>query len=143
MAFNKGARILIRELRRGLPQHCLFECYQQDFLMYERVLNQQPKDKNKIYSLHEPQVYCMAKGKDHKPYEYGSRASIASTATSNIIVGVVSRMRRICMTVTPYPKYLRMLKRHVARRLNKPYVTGAIVEKAASMKPRSYCLKKH
>jgi hypothetical protein len=27
---------------------------------------QQPKDKNKIYSLHEPDVYVIAKGKDHK-----------------------------------------------------------------------------
>lgn len=32
------AGILIRELRRQLPQHCLFERYQQDFLLYERVL---------------------------------------------------------------------------------------------------------
>ena len=84
------AGILIRELRRELPQHCLFERYQQDFLLYERVLAQQPKDKNKIYSLHEPQVYCVAKGKDHKQYEYGSKASIASTAQGNLIVGVVS-----------------------------------------------------
>jgi len=84
------AGILIRELRRQLPQHCLFERYQQDFLLYERVLKQQPKDANKIYSLHEPQVYCIAKGKDHKQYEYGSKASIASTAKSNLIVGVVS-----------------------------------------------------
>lgn len=84
------AGILIRELRRELPQYCLFECYQQDFLFYERILKQQPKDKNKIYSLHEPQVYCIAKGKDHKPYEYGSKASVACTAKSNIIVGVVS-----------------------------------------------------
>lgn len=84
------AGILIRELRRELPQYCLFECYQQDFLFYERILKQQPKDKNKIYSLHEPQVYCIAKGKDHKQYEYGSKASIACTAKSNIIVGVVS-----------------------------------------------------
>jgi len=44
----------------------------------------------KIYSLHEPQVYCIAKGKDHKRYEYGSKVSIASTAKKNIIVGVVS-----------------------------------------------------
>ncbi len=51
------ARILIRELRRKLPQSCLFLSYQKNFLFYERVLNQQPKDKNKIYSLHEPQVY--------------------------------------------------------------------------------------
>lgn len=84
------AGILIRELRRQLPQHCLFERYQQDFLLYERVLKQQPKDANKIYSLHEPQVYCIAKGKDHKQYEYGSKASIASTAKSNLIVGVVN-----------------------------------------------------
>ena len=84
------AGILIRELRRKLPQYCLFDCYQQDFLLYERILKQQPKDTNKIYSLHEPQVYCVAKGKDHKQYEYGSKASIACTARSNIIVGVVS-----------------------------------------------------
>ncbi|GKS69152.1 IS5 family transposase [Nitrosomonas sp. PY1] len=84
------AGILIRELRRELPQYCLFECYQQDFLMYERILRQQSKDTNKIYSLHEPQVYCVAKGKDHKQYEYGSKASIASTAQGNLIVGVVS-----------------------------------------------------
>ncbi len=91
------ARILIRELRRELPQHCLFDYYQQDFLLYEQVLNQQPKDKNKIYSLHEPQVYCIAKGKDHKAYiyEYGSKASIASTATSNVIVGVVSHEKNL------------------------------------------------
>ena len=84
------ARTLIRELRKVLPQHCLFNCCHRAFLLYEQVLNQQPKDKNKIYSLHEPQVYCIAKGKDHKQYEYGSKASIASTATSNLIVGVVS-----------------------------------------------------
>ncbi|WP_244531863.1 hypothetical protein [Nitrosomonas aestuarii] len=89
------ARTLIRELRRALPQHCLFDCYQQDFLLYEQVLNQQPKDKIKIYSLHEPKAYCIAKGKDHKAYEYGSKASIASTATSNIIVGVVSHEQNL------------------------------------------------
>jgi IS5 family transposase len=89
------AGILMRELRRQLPQHCLFECYQRDFLWYERILAQQPKDTNKIYSLHEPQVYCVAKGKDHKQYEYGSKASIASTAKSNLIVGVVSHEQNL------------------------------------------------
>ncbi|MCF6254021.1 MAG: transposase, partial [Thiomicrorhabdus sp.] len=64
--------------------------HQADFLLYEKVLAQQPKDKNKIYSLHEPGVYCIAKGKDHVQYEYGNKVSIASTAKSNIIVGVVS-----------------------------------------------------
>jgi IS5 family transposase len=68
----------------------LFEQYQKDFLFYERVLNQQPKDKNKIYLLHEPTIYCISKGKDHKQYEYGHKVSMAATATTNIIVGVVS-----------------------------------------------------
>lgn len=89
------AGILIRELRRRLSAHDLFESHQKDFLFYESVLTQRLKDKNKIYSLHEPNVYCMAKGKDHVPYEYGNKVSIASTAKSNIIVGVVSHATNI------------------------------------------------
>ncbi len=54
------------------------------------MLKQKTKDKNKIYSLHEPNVHCMAKGKDHKQYEYGNKVSIASTAKGNIVVGVMS-----------------------------------------------------
>ncbi len=84
------AHVLIRELRRTLPKCDLFETHQKNFLFYERVLAQNPKDSDKIYSLHEPGVYCVAKGKDHKPYEYGNKVSIAATATGNIIVGVVS-----------------------------------------------------
>ncbi|MDD5114682.1 MAG: IS5 family transposase [Methylobacter sp.] len=84
------AHTLIRELRRTLPCYGLFERYQKDFLFCERVLTQQPKDHDKIYSLHEPEVYCIGKGKDHKPYEYGNKVSIAATAKSNVIVGVVS-----------------------------------------------------
>ena len=33
--------------------------------------------KNKVYSLHEPQVTCISKGKRGKPNEYGSKVSIA------------------------------------------------------------------
>ena len=82
------ARTLIRELRRRLPAELVSQ-YQADFDLYERVLNQQPKDKNKIYSLHEPQVYCIAKGKDHKAYEYGAKASVVSTAKDGIILAAV------------------------------------------------------
>ena len=55
------AHILIRELQRKLPQHGLLDTYQPDFLLYQRPSisrhgAQQPKDKNKIYSLHEPML---------------------------------------------------------------------------------------
>ena len=103
------AGILIRELRRRLPKYELFECYQKDFLLYERVLAQQPKDKNKIYSLHEPDAYCIGKGKDHKPYEYGNKVSVAATARSNIIVGVVSHERN-CHDNHTLPEVLAHIK---------------------------------
>jgi IS5 family transposase len=45
--------------------------------------------------LHEPDVYCIEKGKDHKQYEYGNKTSIASTAKTNIIVGAVSHESNI------------------------------------------------
>jgi hypothetical protein len=40
------ANKLIRELQRKLPTHSLFETYQKDFLFYQQVLAQQPKDIN-------------------------------------------------------------------------------------------------
>jgi hypothetical protein len=52
-------------------------------------------DKNKIYSLYEPDVSIIAKGKDHKQYEYGNKVSIVSTKDTNIIVGVASHDKNI------------------------------------------------
>ena len=52
-------------------------------------------DKNKIYNLHESQVYCIAKGKDHKSYEYGANPSIVSTAKEGLILSVVSHTENI------------------------------------------------
>lgn len=56
--------------------------------LFEKVLAQKRNSKNKIYSLHETQVACIAKGKTHKPYEFGSKISIAMIPGSNVIVGV-------------------------------------------------------
>ena len=83
------AGILLRELGRKLPQD-IRDQEAERFALYERVLRQQPKDKDKVYSLHEPDVYCVGKGKDHKVYEYGRKASVASTLKSQVIVGVES-----------------------------------------------------
>ena len=60
------------------------------FTLFTKVLNQQKNDKNKVYSLHEPDVYCIAKGKEHKTYEFGCKASIAVTKTNGIIVGATT-----------------------------------------------------
>jgi len=82
------AGTLLRELRRTLPEAVLTREAER-FALYERVLLQKKTDKDKIYSLHEPQVYCVAKGKDHKQYEYGAKASVVSTAQRGIILAAV------------------------------------------------------
>lgn len=53
----------------------------------ERIRTQQPKDKHKPYALNAPEVECIGKGKAHKPYEFGVKASIAVTHRSGLIVG--------------------------------------------------------
>ena len=55
-----------------------------------RLLAQQRKDKNKLYSIHEPEVRCIAKGKIHKPYEFGNKASFVTTSKSNWLVSAQS-----------------------------------------------------
>jgi transposase, IS5 family len=80
---------LIRELERKLPSAIRLE-QRESFALYRRVLRQQPADGDKSYSLHEPQVYCLSKGKEHKQYEFGSKASVVMTKTHGVIVGAVA-----------------------------------------------------
>ena len=53
----------------------------------ERIRTQQPKDKNKLYALHAPEVECIGKGKARKPYEFGVKTSSAVTHKSGLMVG--------------------------------------------------------
>jgi transposase, IS5 family len=45
------------------------------------VLTQKKRqDAPKVYALHAPEVECIGKGKAHKPYEFGVKVSLATTA---------------------------------------------------------------
>ena len=85
---------LTRELQRKLPVNSLSR-YAELFKIFERVLDQRRNSLDKIYSIHEPDVYCIGKGKEHKKYEFGAKASIAVTKNSGIIVGAVSHPQNI------------------------------------------------
>ena len=56
----------------------------------ERLLKQQPKDSHKLYSLHAPEVECIAKGKSRQPYEFGVKVSVATTHKEGLVVGMRS-----------------------------------------------------
>jgi len=62
---------------------------QNKLALAKRVYNQQRDDSNKIYSIHEPQVQCIAKGKVHKKYEFGNKAGYVTAARSNWILGAI------------------------------------------------------
>lgn len=80
---------LVRELLRKLPQERL-SLYLKDLNLYQRVLLQKRGDHDKIYSLHEPDVKCYSKGKEHKKYEFGSKASFLLDQKSGIIMGAIN-----------------------------------------------------
>jgi hypothetical protein len=42
----------------------------------QRIHAQKPKDKNKLYALHAPEVECIGKGKARKPYEFGVKVGV-------------------------------------------------------------------
>jgi IS5 family transposase len=52
-----------------------------------RVYKQKKEDSNKLYSYFAPEVNCISKGKAHKKYEFGCKASIVSTSVGNWIIG--------------------------------------------------------
>jgi IS5 family transposase len=80
---------LMRAVARQMSARQL-EQHGEQIALFERMLGQKRSDKNKLYSLHEPHVYCMSKGKAHQRYEFGTKASIATTRDSSIIIGALA-----------------------------------------------------
>jgi transposase, IS5 family len=78
---------LVRELERVL-NHAVLNIYGEQLQSCKRIISQKKSDSNKIYSLHEPDTACIAKGKAHKKFEFGSKVALAVITGSNVIVGV-------------------------------------------------------
>ena len=81
-----GKRVL-RELERKLPPTILQD-YEEVFRTYLKALTQERNTKDKIYSLHEPQVACIAKGKSGKNYEFGTKVAVVRGRKTGIISSI-------------------------------------------------------
>ena len=77
---------LVRELLRELPSDS--KCRERLELCLSFV-NGELLDGHKIYSLHEPDVLCICKGKEHKRYEFGNKVSIVRL-WNGLIIGALS-----------------------------------------------------
>jgi IS5 family transposase len=57
-------------------------------LLARRIFAQQRRDHGKLYSVHAPEVACIAKGKAHKRYEFGAKVRVVTTNRQGWIIGI-------------------------------------------------------
>lgn len=97
---RKKAKAALRKLRtiagrqlRDIQRQLSLEQqkqYRELFVIFNKILTQKKDDKNKVYSIHEPDVSCIAKGKEAKKFEFGNKTGIVLTKTSKILVGAIA-----------------------------------------------------
>ena len=108
-----------RDLDRKLEQKGIKELYQERLKIFERIIKQRKNDTNKIYSIHESSVSCIAKGKSHKPYEFGTKTSFATLPKHNIVVGVA------CFSGNPHDsKTIEKTLEQIRKNFNKVFKVG-------------------
>ena len=112
---------VIRDMRRKVnsPDFSLKTLLE----LCERLHAQQKTDKKKLYSLHEPDVQCISKGKAHKRYEFGQKVSVTSTNRANWIVGI-----NLCRN-NPYDGHTLATAIRTAERMTGVDITDAFVDK--------------
>ncbi len=79
---------VIRDIQRKCS--CPDESLASTLEVAQRIFTQKRNDKNKVYSVHEPAVECISKGKAHKRYEFGCKVSVASTSRGGWFVGALA-----------------------------------------------------
>ena len=85
---------LLREVQRKLPlaknQGKVLKTLQMWLERATRINSQKRKGKDKLYTLHAPEVECIGKGKARKPFEFVVKPGIAVTHKQGFIVGARS-----------------------------------------------------
>ena len=79
---------VIRDIERKCPEPD--ESLRSLLAVSTRIVTQNRHDKNKVYSVHEPAVDCISKGKAHKRYEFGCKVSVAATSRGGWFVGALA-----------------------------------------------------
>ena len=87
---TKRLRLYLGRVIRDIQRKCPKPGAQLKLLLERarRILEQQRHDRHKLYSVHAPEVECIAKGKAHKPYEFGCKVAVVTTSRTNWVVGI-------------------------------------------------------
>jgi len=82
---------LYRDIKRKLPEEFITSReFQHLGELVERAMSQTRKSKNKLYSVHEPHVECISKGKARKRYEFGCKVGFTSTSKEGFILSATA-----------------------------------------------------
>jgi IS5 family transposase len=78
---------ITRDIERKLQPEQIEE-FEKLLGLSHRLLLQKRHDKNKLYSIHAPEVVCISKGKSHKRYEFGCKVGLVTTMKNPFVVGI-------------------------------------------------------
>lgn len=85
------AKTLFTVFNKNLPEYSKkFYLIKKLCWALNKVITQTKKEKNKVYSIHEPQTKCIIKGKAGKKFEFGSKVSLVISKKSKIILGILN-----------------------------------------------------
>lgn len=85
---------VVRDIERKLPEANRTEAWQSALRLARRLLTQSRSEPDKIFSVHAPDTECIAKGKLRKPYEFGHKVGIVSTAQGQFVLGALALHHR-------------------------------------------------
>ena len=114
---------VLRDIDRKRENKVLSANFTKLIEIAEKVRLQERNTPKKIYSLHEPEVCCMGKGKDHVRYEFGQKAAVVITNKGNWIVNVED------LPDNPYDGHTLAKSISGAEKMTKVTVTEANVDK--------------
>jgi IS5 family transposase len=112
---------LIRDIDGKAP--VLDDSLQSLLALCKRLHEQKRGDVNKIYSLHEPEVQCISKGKAHKRYEFGCKVAVATSNRGDWFLAAES------LTGNPYDGHTLAMTIEAVERVTGVEVNHAYVDK--------------
>ena len=84
---------VLRDVERKLSEQQR-SAWARDLRLAWRLLTQQRSDADKIFSVHAPDTECIAKGKLRKPYEFGHKVGLVTTAREQFVLGALALHHR-------------------------------------------------
>jgi IS5 family transposase len=114
---------ILRDIENKRGNKALSAKFLQQIELANKLLVQEKNTPKKIYSLHEPEVCCIGKGKERIRYEFGQKAAIVKTNGRNWVVNVED------LSDNPYDGHTLAVSISGAEKITKVTVTEAAVDR--------------